>query len=390
MDAAKAARLSRWVASGKEVDMRALALAAVSISLFSCVTPASSITTCGALRLERPVVVLEQRPGSASGLGRVDEGGCFLEIPDASLSGTGIFAEAGGRLFFVDQEKGVLDPIDRTTLELAGHPLAVFADGEAPSAPNPHGLDIDADGRLWIARYGMGSLAVLDPSGKLGATVDLSDLDPDGKPEMEAVHVDGDRVHVALELLDFSTNPAPPRGPGVIVSLDRATRARVGTIALAGRNPFGGFAPMDAAGRRFAIATPGSFYATDPGDGIDLVDFAAGTATQLISEVELGGSATEVLIAGPTEAYAIVAGDSQANPTSLVRFDPSTGKRVAVLTRAPGFANAGLALNGGLVLVGDHTGENAGIVAFDRASRTESGRITAHRLPPWSLHTAPR
>lgn len=370
--------------------MRASTLAVVSLSLSSCVTPASSITTCGTLRLERPLIVLEQKPTSASGLGRVDEGGCFLEIPDASLSGTGIFAEAGGRLFFVDQEKGVLVPIDQTTLRLEGSPLAVFAAGEEPSAPNPHGVDVDADGRLWIARYSMNSLAMLEPSGKLGATVDLSDLDPDGQPEMEAVHVEGDRVHVALELLDFSTNPATPRGPGMIVSLDRKTRARVGKFALAGRNPFGRFAPMDAVGSRFAIATPGSFYATDPGDGIDLVDFAAGAAKQLISEVELGGSATEVIIAGPTEAYAIVAGDSEENPTSLVRFDPSTGKRVAVLSTASVFANAGLAINGGLVLVGDHTAEGAGIVAFDRASGEESGRITAHRLPPWSLHTVPR
>jgi len=370
--------------------MRALALVVVALSLSSCVTPASSITTCGTLRLERPLIVLEQKPTSASGLGRVDEGGCFLEIPDASLSGTGIFAEAAGRLFFVDQEKGVLDPIDRTTLGLAGDPIAVFAAGEDPSDPNPHGVDVDADGRLWVARYSMGSLAVIEPSGKLGATVDLSDLDPDGQPEMEAVHVDGSRVHVALELLDFSTNPVTPRGPGMIVSLDRATHARVGTIALAGRNPFGGFAPIDAAGSRFAIATPGSFSATDLGDGIDLVDFAAGTATQLISEVELGGSVTELIIAGPTEAYAIVAGDNEENPTSLVRFDPSTGLRVAVLSTASVFANAGLAINGDLVLVGDHTVEGAGIVAFDRASWAESGRITAHRLPPWSLHTAPR
>ena len=374
--------------------MRDLPLAAaslsLSISIAGCVTPVGPSTTCGALQLERPLIVLEQQPGSVSGLGRVDEAGCFLEIPDASFSGTGIFAEAGGRLFFIDQEKGVLAPIDRATLALAGAPLAAYAPGEEPSDPNPHGVDVDADGRLWIARYSLGSLAIVEPSGELGATVDLSDLDPDGQPEMEAVHVDGDRVHVALELLDFSTNPVTPRGPGVVVSLDRITRARLGTIALAGRNPFGPFAPMDAAGSRFAIATPGSFYATDPGDGIDVVDFAAGTAKQLISEVELGGSATEVIIAGPAEAYAIVAGDSEKNATSLVRFDPSTGKRVAVLSQASVFANAGLTLNGGLVLVGDHTVEGAGIVAFARDSLAARGRITAHGLPPWSLHTAPR
>jgi SMP-30/Gluconolactonase/LRE-like region len=375
--------------------MRGPALATLSLSLSlliaGCVTPAGSITTCGAVQLDHPLVVLEQHFGEASGLGRVDEGGCFLEVPDASLSGTGILAAAGKRLFFVDQTQGVLDPIDAKTLGLAGDPVAVFAPGQEPSEPNPHGADVDADGQLWVARFGMGSLAVIDRSGKIAATVDLSDLDPDGLPDMEAVHVEGDRVHVALELLEFNADDSGlvlPRGPGKIVTLDRASRARVGSFDLAGRNPFGSFAPMDAAGSRFAIATPGRIYATDAEDGIDVVDFAQGSARQLISESELGGSATEVIIAGPTEGYAIVAGDGTKSPTSLVRFNPFTGKRDAVLDAATEFLHTGLAIDGGLVLVGDHSAKGAGILAFDRATRAASGRITARRLPPWSLHTS--
>lgn len=371
--------------------MRGLALAMLSFSLAGCVTPAGPITTCGEVQLERPLLVLEQHFGEASGLGRVDEGGCFLEVPDASLSGAGIFAAAGKRLFFVDQTQGVLDPIDTKTLGLAGNPVSVFAPGQEPSEPNPHGVDVDADGQLWVARFGMGSLAVIAPSGEIAATVDLSDLDPDGLPEMEAVHVEGSRVHVALELLEFNADDSGlvlARGPGKIVTLDRASRARVGSFDLAGRNPFGSFAPMDAAGSRFAIATPGRIYATDPEDGIDVVDFAQGAARQLISESELGGSATEVILAGPTEGYAIVAGDGTKSPTSLVRFDPSTGKRDAVLAEATEFLHTGLAIDGGLVLVGDHSAEGAGILAFDRATRAPAGRITARRLPPWSLHTS--
>lgn len=376
----------------QEVRMRALGLAVLSLSLLACVTPEAAITTCGAVRLDHPLIVLEQDPTAGSGLGRVDEGGCFLEIPDASLSGNGILAGAGGRIFFVDQQQGVLDPIDPGKLGLAGDPVATFAAGKDKAEPNPHGLDVDAQGNLWIARYGMGSLAVVDPAGKIAATVDLSDLDPDGLPDMEAVHVDGDRVYVAIERLDFNADGnglVLPRGPGIIVTLDRATRARIGTIALAGRNPFGRFVPMDAAGSRFAIATPGRSFFTDPEDGIDVVDFAQGTATQLISEVELGGTVSEVLIAGPTEGYAIVLDHGEKSPTSLVRFDPSTRTLTSVLDAATLFLHAGLAIDGGLVLVGDHTLEGAGILAFDRATGAASGRITAHRLPPWSLHTTP-
>jgi len=372
--------------------MRALGLAVASLSLLGCITPEAAITTCGSVRLDRPLLVVEQDPLSGSGLGRVDEGGCFLEIPDASLSSNGILASAGVRSFFVDQQQGVLDPIDTKTLGLSGDPIAAFAPGKDPAEPNPHGVDVDAEGNLWIARYGMGSLAVVDPAGKIAATVDLSDLDPDGLPDMEAVHVDGDRVHVAIERLDFNADGnglVKPRGPGMIVTLDRATRARTGTFLLAGRNPFGRFVPMDAAGTRFAIATPGRSFVTDPEDGIDVVDFATGTAKQLISESVLGGTVSEVIIAGPTEGYAIVLGDGEKSPTSLVRFNPSTGTRTKVLDAAPLFLHAGLAVDGDLILVGDHTIKGAGILAFDRATQAARGRITAHRLPPWSLHTTP-
>jgi hypothetical protein len=372
--------------------MRVLGLAVLSFSLVACVTPEAAITTCGSVRLDHPLLVLEQDPKSGSGLGRVDEGGCFLEIPDVSLSGNGILASAGGRSFFVDQQQGVLDPIDAKTLGLSGDPVATYAADQDHAEPNPHGVDVDADGNLWIARYGMGSLAVVTPAGKIAATIDLSDLDPDGLPDMEAVHVDGDRVHVAIERLEFNADGnglVSPRGPGMIVTLDRLTHQRLGTFLLAGRNPFGRFVPMDAAGTRFAIATAGRSFATDPEDGIDVVDFATGTATQLISETALGGTVSELIIAGPTEAYAIVLGDGEKSPTSLVRFDPSKGTCTQVLDAAPLFLHAGLALDGGLVLVGDHTIKGAAILAFDRATGAASGRITAHRLPPWSLHTTP-
>ncbi|MEP7120683.1 MAG: SMP-30/gluconolactonase/LRE family protein [Byssovorax sp.] len=372
--------------------MRALGLAVLSVSLLACVTPEAAITTCGEVRLDRPLLVLEQDPLTGSGLGLIDEGGCFLEVPDASLSSNGILATAGERVFFVDQTRGVLDPINTKTLGLSGDPVAAFAPGKDPTEPNPHGVDVDVDGNLWIARYGMGSLAVVSPAGKILATVDLSDLDPDGLPDMEAVHIEGDRVFVAIERLDFNADGnglVLPRGPGTIVAIDRVTRARTGTFSLAGRNPFGRFTPMDAAGTRYAIATAGRSFFTDAEDGIDVVDFAQGTATQLIGEVELGGTVSEVLIAGPTEGYAIVLGDGEKSPTSLVRFDPSMQQPVQVLDAAPLFLHAGLAIDGGLVLVGDHTVKGSGILAFDRATRAPSGRITAHRLPPWSLHTTP-
>jgi hypothetical protein len=371
--------------------MRASPLAVPCLLLAAgCNEPAPPITTCGSLRLDRPVFVVEEHASLASGLGLIDAGGCFHEVPDASLSGDGLLARAAGRTFFIDRQQGVLDEIDTSAIRLVGKPIAAYGAGEEPDSPNPYDVDIDAAGRLWIARNGLGSAVVRNADGSIASTIDLSDLDPDAKPDMDAVRVAGDRVYIALQLLDYTQgSPVPARRAGIVAVIDDAPPfKRVKTIDLAGRNPFGPFVTLDA--NRVIIPTPGFIGHVDATDGIDVLDLPSGTAKQLISETELGGSPVEVVVAGPTEAYAIVAGPDPDNPTSVVRFDPSQGKRVGppvAETDTGGFDFVGLAVDGDLVLFGDRNTARSAILAVDRNGGGPKGSFTAHRLPPWALLT---
>jgi gluconolactonase len=55
--------------------------------------------------------------------------------------------------------------------------VQVFADLPAHPSGNeidnlPDGMDIDSNGNLWIAHYGMGAIQVLSPEGRLLHTID--------------------------------------------------------------------------------------------------------------------------------------------------------------------------------------------------------------------------
>ena len=80
----------------------------------------------------------------------------------------------------------------------------------------------------------------------------------------------------------------------------------------------------------------------------------AGTTALLVHEADLGGSVAEVAVTDGCGA-AIVAGPTPSvNPTSVVTFDPTTGKVLAtVLGPTPGYDLQGLAWRGGALYVGD-------------------------------------
>jgi hypothetical protein len=243
-----------------------------------------------------------------------------------------------------------------------------------------------------VTRFDHPSIALIGEGG-LRSEIDLRAFaDDDGNPEASAIHIEGGVAYVALGKLDAEAKDAifPPTGPGVVLSIPVDAPSAIQPIQLAGRNPFGRFAPAPWDPRLLAIATPGEFNAVTPGDGIDLVDTAAGTARQLVAEPALGGSATEVVLAGLDEGYAIAAGpDVPANPTRVVAFDPRTGMVTRVLSQASGYYHWGLAIAGDHVVVGDRTPGRARLHFFDRKSGKRVAEIAPQRLAPVSILPAP-
>ena len=159
-------------------------------------------------------------------------------------------------------------------------------------------------------------------------------------------------------------------------------------IELAAENPFGRMARVasDPSGGTIAIAAPGAIDTVEDANtnGVEIITLETGARELAISEDALGGSPIEVVVAGPSEAYAIVAGPVPGiNPTSVVAFDPSQH----VVTRtfagpADGFVHSGLALNGPYLVVGDRTFGAPAIRFFERASGKEAFSIAPKLLPP--------
>ncbi|UQA55130.1 YncE family protein [Polyangium aurulentum] len=379
-----------------------LLLAALAAS--GCTEPAGNALTCGEFKPERPVLVL----GSdfvASALGRLGADGCLTEIPDLTLGGDASLSIGNAGPFVSVRVDGVVYAVDPETLSLTrtwvsyGEDEAKFQMpcGNAGLVSNPHDADLDAAGRLWVARYDQPTIGVVEPDGSFGGTVDLGSFaDSDGLPEVEAIRVVGARVYAAVDRLDRCAL-YKPAGPGRIAVIDAEKREVTGAIELGGANPFGRMisAPWDPSGSTVAIALPGSFSAIDDGDAAAIVDLASGAVQGFGKESSLGGSIAEVAPAAPDEAYAIVAGPEQANATRVVRLDPATGEVVATLAdsrderEGGGYCHVGLAIVGAHVLVGSKPPCAPAILAFDRETGRKAGAIQPERLPPLSLVPLP-
>jgi hypothetical protein len=355
-----------------------------------CIEPETSSTTCAGLALERRLVLLESDLRTTSGLGAIGRDGCLTEVTGGlALGGDTSLAASGGRAFVLDRDAGLVHEIDPVALRIL-RTYPARAPGEERS--NPQDVAVDAEGRLWVTRFDHPTLAIVSGADQV-ETVDLGPFaDADGLPEMSAIRVEAGRAYVALERLDSTAPDAvyPPAGPGAVLSIATGDPSDIQPIQLAGRNPFGRFAQAPGDPSLLAVPTPGVFDAISPEDGIDLVDLEAGVARQLVGEPELGGSATEVVLAAPDEAYTIVAGPEEGvNPTRVLAFDPATGKVTRTLAEASGYYHWGLAIAGELLLVGDRTPGSARILFFDRSTGALAGEIAAQQMAPASILPLP-
>ncbi len=97
--------------------------------------------------------------------------------------------------------------------------------------------------RLWVPRYDVASVAVLDACGARNATLDISSYDSDGNPNASAIVIDtvagAAKAFVALERLDDHEPTLPSLQPSEMLRFDVATKTVDAVVTLAGRNPFG-------------------------------------------------------------------------------------------------------------------------------------------------------
>lgn len=314
-------------------------------------------------------------------------------------------ASTNGRTFFLARDKDLIFEIDPRCGTVLRRPVSVDAFAkEDPGTgirrrANPHDVAAAPDGTVVVPLYSAGKIVFVRDGAVEQNEIDLSGYDPDGNPQADAIRVldvgGVSKAFVTLERLDDNDGFRSKQGSQML-RIDVSSRAVEAVIDLEGRNPFNAMAEL---GTFLYMAEPGNFDdAAEALAGIERFDTATSTPHLLVRERDLGGSVAEVAV---TEGcgVAIVAGpEENVNPTSLVTFDPTTGRVLStqaapILGPTPGYDLQGLAWRGRRLYVGDRRRGAGGYpvhVFEDRGgcSLGETGRTLELPYEPIALRAA--
>lgn len=209
------------------------------------------------------------------------DGSCLAE-PLASAGVDPLVRRVGDLVAYADRSDG--DAVRLYAPGRYGAPTHEFA---LPAGGNTHDVARVGD-ELWFARYDEPHLTVTDLRGRELDRVDLSAYaDADGLPEADALVVDGDRLFVGLQRLDFTRggDRPPPAGPGLVLEVDPAGRRVVDAVEV-GPNPK--LRPGLGGGW---VAATGVFFAPDG----EVTRGGDGAPEVLATERELGFDVTLAL-----------------------------------------------------------------------------------------------
>ncbi|MYC73971.1 MAG: hypothetical protein F4X17_25000, partial [Gemmatimonadetes bacterium] len=260
----------------------------------------------------------------------------------------------------------VLDAMDLRT------PLTQFSVG---NGANPHDIEIVAPDKAYVTRYDAASLLIVNPqNGAELGQIDLSAFaDADGLPEVSQIVRVGDRLYLSCQRLDRDGGWGPVDVSYLIV-VDIATDTLVDVdpdaegvqgIALSVANP-NSMAVID---EQIAVGVVVGFG--DRAGGVEIVDTATNRSLGLaVSEGDLGGDITSMVLVDQNRGYAVVADENFAN--SVRPFDLSSGAVDAPLENISGGFIPSLAVDGDRLIVADRGSfsdpASAGLKFYDVAT----------------------
>jgi hypothetical protein len=377
----------------------------------SCATASDSPKgTCGSFDA---VFALSDYTSSEVGLFRMTGGSMFAGGED--LGADPALASSAGRNFWIARDLGQIIELDTSCLR----PIQTFdaldpnPDCSPPSPTDPYDVAVAPDGSLWIARFDVPTVLVLNPCGSRRMTVDLSALDSDGNPNMNSIRIldpaqpsaqgtmETAKAYVSLEILDDDSDPPlQSTRPSKLARISLNTGEVDDVLTLAGRNPLSSMVQL---GSELYLADAGSWCnarggmppvcpAGQPDAGVELVDTRSFTSKLLVTGAALGGHASELAVTASC-GVVIVAGELPATPTSLVQFDPTGASAMPLGTLIPStgaFTLGGLAWDGDDVLLvgnGGTAGEKASVSVFTADS--SSGCTLSQQPGESSLPMAP-
>ncbi|MGZ3451323.1 MAG: hypothetical protein ACXVEF_17075 [Polyangiales bacterium] len=286
--------------------------------------------------------------------------------------------DAQGRehLYTIHRTQGVIVERDRSGNQVAR--FDVTEPGIPAAKSDPADVALGPDGALWVTRFGLPTLLVLEPDGARRRTVDLASFDDDGLPQMTAIAIDGGRVLVALEKLDTRLQT---KTKGTIVAIDLTTYAATAFVDLPAKTPR----------EKFVRGPDGALYVAciggplsspvDRDAALVRVDPSTKTATKVLDGTAAGGFVSAFDLADGVTGYAIVADYDGDNPTRLVTFDVQTGTVGATWATSAHYKFWDVAAVGDQVLLADRTDEAPGLRVLSRRDGSRLGHVST-RLPP--------
>ncbi|MBX3155812.1 MAG: hypothetical protein KF773_07425 [Deltaproteobacteria bacterium] len=217
---------------------------ALVLALAACGDDTSNKTPDGALpdappAVPRAVVVSGNfMPGQPGVMSSLDLGTTTVAqrvAPNGAVAEDPMVRHFGDELFVVNRASG-----NNVTI-LNASTFALVEQLATGAGSNPQDVAV-VGGKLYVPGFGTAGVVVVPRGGGAPTTIDLSALDPDGKPDCVSAFAVGTNVFVACELLDETFTP---RGPGKIVVIDTATDTVKGApLTLTNVNPFGVFERM--------------------------------------------------------------------------------------------------------------------------------------------------
>ena len=314
------------------------------------------------------------------------------DAAEAEVNLLGIHSDAvghyhDGRVYIVNRLGQdnilVLDAMDLRT------PLTQFSVG---NGANPHDIEIVAPDKAYVSRYDAASLLIVNPQdgAELGQ-IDLSAFaDADGLPEVSQIVRVGDRLYLSCQRLDRNGGWGPADVSYLIV-VDLATDTLVDVdpdaegvqgIALSAANPNS----MAVVGEQIAVGVVVGFG--DRSGGVEIVDTATNRSLGLaVSEEDLGGDITSMVLVDQNRGYAVVADENFAN--SVRPFELSSGTVGAPLENISGGFIPSLGVDGDRLIVADRGSfadpASAGLKFYDAATGAFLSGPIDTGLPPQTI-----
>ncbi len=268
-------------------------------------------------------------------------------------------------------------------------PLTQFSVG---NGTNPHDIEIVAPDKAYVTRYETASLLIVNPqNGAEWGQIDLSAFaDADGLPEVAQIVRVGDRLYLSCQRLDRDGGWGPADVSYlIVVDLTRDALVDVDPdvegvqgIALRAANPNS----MAVIGEQIAVGVAVGFG--DRAGGVEIVDTATNRSLGLaVSEEDLGGDITSMILVDHNRGYAVVADENFAN--SVRPFELSSGAVGVPLENVSGGYIPSLAVDGDRLIVADRGSfadpASAGLKFYDAATGAFLSGPIDTGLPPQDI-----